>query len=64
MYPGYLVALALSMGRVDDINFTLLEIANVVFYFGVTYLLLTALAKFRSKPQSPTSVGRVDQPLK
>jgi hypothetical protein len=43
MYPGDLVALALSMGHVDDINFTLLEIANVAFYFGVTYLLLMAV---------------------
>ena len=49
MYPGYLVAMAVSMGRVDDINFTLLEIANVVFYSGVTYLFLIALAKFGTK---------------
>ena len=49
LFPGYVVALALSLGRFHDIRFGVVVFANVAIYAGFAYLVLTRLTKFKSK---------------
>ena len=49
MIPGTLVGLMVAGGRMDDINPWLSDFANMVFYFGLAYLLLTVWAKFKTR---------------
>jgi|SRR5579885_1674560 phosphatidylserine synthase len=62
LFPGYAIALVLALGRFHDINFTALEIANVVVYSGLTYLLLRCFAwlKARTRKQRPVTGSSSD----
>ena len=53
LFPGYVVALALSLGRFHDVRFGLIVLANIAIYAGLAYLALTLWAKFRAKFGGP-----------
>ncbi len=56
LFPGYVIALALALGRFHDINFTALEVANVAVYSGLTYLLLRGFAWFKARTRKQRPV--------
>jgi hypothetical protein len=45
LMPGFVVALAVAGGRLDDLSFSVLFIANVVSYSAVAYILLLLAEK-------------------
>ena len=48
-YPGYLIALAFAGGRVDDINFFVLSLANVAIYWMVGYFIIALVDRLTHK---------------
>lgn len=54
LFPGYVVALALSLGRFHDIRFGLIVLLNIAIYAGVAYLGLTLRTKFKAKFGRPS----------
>jgi hypothetical protein len=49
MIPGSLIGYIAAGGRIDDISSWLAAFANMLFYFGLAYLLLTVWAKFKTR---------------
>lgn len=45
LYPGYVVALLLSLGRFHDVSLPVIAAANVMVYSAASYILLVLLAK-------------------
>lgn len=64
LFPGYIVALGLSLGRFHDIRFGVVVFANIAIYAGLAYLTLTLLTKFKSKlgGRSQNSAGGPSTP--
>jgi len=54
LFPGYVVALALSLGRFHDIRFGLIVFVNIAIYAGLAYFALTLRAKFKAKLARPS----------
>jgi hypothetical protein len=52
MVPGTLVGLMVAGGRMDDINPWLSGFANMVFYSGLAYLLLTVSVRLKTRSRS------------
>jgi hypothetical protein len=52
MIPGTLVGYTAAGGRIDDISSWLAAFANILFYFGLAYLLLTVWVKLKTKSGS------------
>jgi hypothetical protein len=40
LFPGYVVALVLTLGRFHDVRFETVEFANAVIYSGLAYLCM------------------------
>jgi len=57
LFPGYVVALAVSLGRFHDVRFGFVVFANVVVYSLFTYILLTGLVNIRAKFGAPRHSG-------
>ncbi len=49
MIPGGLIGYFAAGGRIDDISSWLSDCANMLFYFGLAYLLLTIWARFKTR---------------
>lgn len=49
--PGGFVGLIASGGKIDDLNFVIVDISNCVFYSGLVYILLGIWRKQRVKTQ-------------
>jgi hypothetical protein len=49
LFPGYVVALALSLGRFHDIRFGVVELANAAIYSGLAYLSMVVWKKLKDK---------------
>ena len=51
--PGTFVGFITSGGNIDDVNFVVADVANLVFYMALVYLLLSLWARRRDKaPQA------------
>jgi hypothetical protein len=59
LFPGYVVSLALSLGRFHDIRFGVVESANAAIYSGLAYLIHAGLEQTEDQIQrsSPGSQG-------
>lgn len=47
VFPGYALALLLTLGRFHDVSLSMIAIANVVVYSTVTYLSIMLLSKLK-----------------
>jgi hypothetical protein len=51
--PGTFVGLVASGGNIDDINFVIADIANLIFYTVLVYLLLSLWSRHSDKVRQP-----------
>src|SRR5579859_1039030 len=57
LFPGYVVALAVSLGRFHDVRFGFVVLANVAVYSGFAYFVLAVLVSLRAKFGAPRHSG-------